>query len=238
MKYTIDTHTHTLACGHAYSTILENAKQAAGRGLTHLAITDHAPGMEDSPHIRHFLNYVVLDKVLFGVEMLYGAELDILDYRGSVSMENRMRRRLDLCIASFHPDMLAPGSQAENTRAYLCAMQQYGVSIIGHPEDGRVPVDYEALAREAKKTNTLLELNNTSLKKANFRKDARENAKTLLSYCERYGVRIALGSDAHWAGDIGDLDMVSDLLEELSFPPELVINRDPEALKRYLESRK
>ena len=238
MKYILDTHTHTLACAHAYSTVLENAKHAAERGLALLAITDHAPGMVDSPHLRHFLNCMVLDKNLYGVEMLYGAELDILDYNGKVSMDKGMRRRMDICIASFHSDLLAPGSQKENTRAYLGAMQQYGVAIIGHPEDGRVPVDYEAMAREAKRTDTLLELNNASLKKVGFRKDARENAKTLLSHCEKQGVTIVLGSDAHFATAVGELNMVADLLDEMRFPQELVINTDPERLTQYLESRK
>ena len=38
MKYTIDTHTHTLVSGHAYNTIDEMAAYAAGIGVTHLAI--------------------------------------------------------------------------------------------------------------------------------------------------------------------------------------------------------
>ena len=42
MKYSIDTHTHTLVSGHAYNTIDEMAAYAAGIGVTHLAITDHA----------------------------------------------------------------------------------------------------------------------------------------------------------------------------------------------------
>ena len=45
MKFTIDTHTHTLVSGHAYNTIDEMAAFAAEKGVTHLAITDHAPKM-------------------------------------------------------------------------------------------------------------------------------------------------------------------------------------------------
>ena len=47
MKFTIDTHTHTLVSGHAYNTIDEMAAFAAEKGVTHLAITDHAPKMQD-----------------------------------------------------------------------------------------------------------------------------------------------------------------------------------------------
>ena len=44
MQFELDTHTHTIASAHAYSTIQEMAQAAAGKGLKLLAITDHAPG--------------------------------------------------------------------------------------------------------------------------------------------------------------------------------------------------
>ena len=43
MRDVLDTHTHTLASGHAYSTIRENVRAAAERGLDLIAITEHAP---------------------------------------------------------------------------------------------------------------------------------------------------------------------------------------------------
>lgn len=43
MRVEIDTHTHTLASGHAYNTMNEMAKAAADKGLKGLAITEHAP---------------------------------------------------------------------------------------------------------------------------------------------------------------------------------------------------
>ena len=42
MNIEIDTHSHTLASGHAYNTIREMAASASGKGLKGLAITDHA----------------------------------------------------------------------------------------------------------------------------------------------------------------------------------------------------
>ena len=43
MEVKIDTHTHTIASGHAYNTIREMAYMAASRGLEGLAITEPAP---------------------------------------------------------------------------------------------------------------------------------------------------------------------------------------------------
>lgn len=45
MDIVVDSHTHTIASGHAYSTILENALAAKNKGLKLLCTTDHAPEM-------------------------------------------------------------------------------------------------------------------------------------------------------------------------------------------------
>ena len=60
MRFTLDTHTHTIASGHAYNTIDEMAVYAAGHGVTHLAITDHAPKMPGSAGVLYFSNIVKL----------------------------------------------------------------------------------------------------------------------------------------------------------------------------------
>ena len=50
MRVEIDTHTHTLASGHAYNTLNEMAQAAADKGLKGLAITEHAPEMPGTCH--------------------------------------------------------------------------------------------------------------------------------------------------------------------------------------------
>ena len=50
MEFRLDSHTHTLASGHAYCTLLEMVRAAADRGLELICITDHAPGMELTTH--------------------------------------------------------------------------------------------------------------------------------------------------------------------------------------------
>ncbi len=42
MKYLVDTHTHTIVSGHAYTTFLENVEEASNIGLKVLGTTDHA----------------------------------------------------------------------------------------------------------------------------------------------------------------------------------------------------
>ena len=47
MNIIADTHAHTLASGHAYSTIREMAAAAAKKGLKGLAVTEHAGSRPD-----------------------------------------------------------------------------------------------------------------------------------------------------------------------------------------------
>uniref|UniRef100_UPI003FEF4C9F PHP domain-containing protein n=1 Tax=Parabacteroides distasonis TaxID=823 RepID=UPI003FEF4C9F len=44
MKTLLDVHTHTVASGHAFSTLQEMAVAASEKGLKLLGITEHAPG--------------------------------------------------------------------------------------------------------------------------------------------------------------------------------------------------
>ena len=238
MQIKLDSHTHTLASGHAYSTILENAQAAADRGLSLLAITDHAPCMLGSPTLAHFYNFRVLDRVLHGVEMLYGVEADIIDFDGKLSLEQRMLDQMDIGIASFHEIVFPAGSKAENTRAFLGAMEIPNISIIGHPDDGRVPFDAEAVVKEAKRAGVLLEVNNSSLKPGHHRQDVRENYRELLKLCEKYGAMVSIGSDAHFATAVGKFDLACALLAELQFPEELIVNTDPTRFKEILAKRK
>ena len=60
LKYCLDTHTHTVASGHAYSTIHEMVEFAKQKGLSLLAITDHAPTMPGSTHRRSILPIPIL----------------------------------------------------------------------------------------------------------------------------------------------------------------------------------
>ena len=238
MKLLFDTHTHTIASDHAYSTVTENAAAAAAAGLAALGTTDHTPPLCDAPDVMHFTNQRILPRSMSGVRMLYGAELNICDYDGSLGLEPRVLSRLDYAIASFHDLVLKPGDIKENTRAYLGAMDSPYVAIIGHPDDGKIPVDFRQLVLAAKSTGTLLELNNSSLRTAVFRLNARENLKTMLRLCAEEGVSISVGTDAHYSTYIGDFTEALELLAELDFPQELVATLDADRFLAFASRKR
>lgn len=237
MKIVLDSHTHTIASGHAYNTIMEMVHAASQKGLELLGITEHAQGMPGSCNNMYFRNVKVLPREMEGIEVLFGAEANILDPQGNLDMTEKDMRYLDVVIASLHPHCMQPGTKAENTSAYLRAMDNPYINIIGHPDDGRYPVDYEALVRAAGDNHVLLEVNNHSLDPHSVRTSARENLTEMLKLCMKYGVSIILDSDAHWCGDIANTAFSLPLLEEVGFPEELVVNRSVEEYKKYIGKR-
>ncbi len=234
MRDILDTHTHTLASGHAYSTIRENAHAAAERGLELLAITEHAPRLWGSCQTIYFQNLRVVDRRAYEVELMMGVELNILDEQGTIDLELRALKQMDLTIASLHIPCINPGSREFNTQACVNAMKNPYVNILGHPDDPRYPVDYRALVQAAKEYGVLLELNNSSLRPGGSRKNARGLDMEMLKLCMEYKAPIVIGSDAHVDTDVGRHEEALRLLEEMNFPEELVVNRSVEELKKYV----
>ena len=103
MKILFDTHTHTLASTHAYSTVMENAKYASEIGMEAIAVTDHAPAIPDGAHEWHFLNLKALPRekrALFILRYWYAesipsiaGQLAMSENNVSVSL-NRLRKKL------------------------------------------------------------------------------------------------------------------------------------------------
>ena len=125
MRDILDLHTHTLASGHAYSTINEMAKEAANKEIELLGITEHAPLIPGTCHRFYFENLHVVPREMFGVSLLLGSEVNICSLDGALDLEDRVLQKLDLCIASVHPPCLTAGSKDENTHAVIQAMKNH-----------------------------------------------------------------------------------------------------------------
>ena len=145
----LDLHTHTISSGHAYTTLLENIAAAKRKGLKILGVSDHAPQMPGGAHKFYFNNLKVLPDVIDGIRVLKGVELNILNQNGDVDLDERSLRVLDYAIASLHVPCLENLGIEENTKALIRSMDHPKVKIIGHPDDSRYPIDYEALVRAA-----------------------------------------------------------------------------------------
>lgn len=244
--YTIltDPHTHTIASGHAFSTLEENVRAAAARGLQAIAMTDHfgplfSPiGIGGRPAFTAMHNMSAFPKEFLGVRVLAGAEVDILDtdgrlfgwdvdMRGQSALDWLLQSR-DIAIASVHFFEDVSGiSMAEGTRMYCRALETPGVHVLGHIGRAGVAFDVREVLVVAKRHGKLIEINNHSF---DF-EAAKAPCKKIAEMCAELGVQVAVSSDAHCSMDVGKFGSALSMLEEIGFPEELIANRTLQTLK-------
>lgn len=236
MKYLLDVHCHSVSSGHAYSTVTENINYAKGIGLKLLAITDHAPKMPGSCGNFHFLNLNVLPKKVDDLEILTGVELNILDVDGTIDLPNSALKLLDVKIASLHPPCIPPSENIDdNTQAVINAMKNPLINIIGHLGDPRYPINIEEVVKASLETNTLIEINNSSLSPNNSRAGGEDTILEILNVCKKLNAPVILGSDAHYHTYIGDFNNIIPFLDKCDFPEELIVNTSIEKFKSFLQ---
>ena len=237
LKDIIDLHTHTTASGHAYNTIYEMAEGAAAKGVQLLGITDHGPAMEGSASKHYFRASRHVPRLIKGVKILFGIEFNILDYDGNVDLTEEFAAPLDYAIASLHVECITPGTCEQNTAAYLGAMNNRKVFILGHPDDGSFESDFNAVAKVAAEKNVLIEINEASVRPGSYRKNAAENAFQLMSACKHWNTRIIVSSDAHSEPEILQHMNAWKILEDISYPTELIANYSVEKTLQWLDER-
>ncbi len=234
MTTLLDVHTHTLASGHAYSTIQEMARTAAEKGLQILGITEHAPSIPGACQPIYFRNLHVVPRTMYGIRLLMGAELNILDTDGHLDLDDDYCERfLDIRIAGIHSLCWNGGSREENTRGMLNAIRNPYTHIISHPGDGAADLLFKPIVLAAKECKTLLEINSSSLNPYRGKVSARTNNIEILRLCKQYEVPIILGSDAHISFHIADYSYALPLLAETEFPDALVMNDKPDWFLQY-----
>ena len=231
----LDLHTHSVASGHAYSTIQEMAQAAADKGLQILGITEHAPSLPGACASIYFRNLHVVPRQMYGVRLLMGVELNILDATGRLDLDETHYRCCDLRIAGIHSLCWQGGTRAQNTEAMLAAIHSPWTHIISHPGDGTAEVDFEPIVRAAAETHTLLEINSSSMIPLRHKDVATPNNLHILHLCRQMDVPVILGSDAHISFSIADYRYALPLLHETAFPDELVMNYWPEQCLSYLK---
>ncbi len=230
----LDSHTHTLASGHAYSTINDNIAAAKAAGLSILAITEHGPDMDGACRPMYFQNLRVLPRAYGDLTVLFGVELNILNRNGEVDLPEETYKDLDVTIASLHPPCYHETDPEAHLEAYLHVMEKPYINIIGHPDDGRYPVDYRRLVESAKEHHKLLEVNSSSLAPTAFRINARENYAEMLRWCREVEQPVVVDSDAHVDVRVGDHRLAWELLTAEDFPEELIVNCDQERYLAYI----
>ena len=233
--FEFDPHIHSISSGHAsQSTITDLAKKAASVGLRMIGITDHGPATLCAGKTSYFRNLAYAPKKRCEVEILYGIELNILDKDGAVDLDDDVLMGLDYAIISMHQPTFKPSSVEKNTFAYVNAMRHPRVKIVGHPEDVKFPVDFEALIVAAKHFGVAIEINNNSLSPEGYRGDVRENVRKMLLLCKKHECPVVLSSDSHGANHVGDFSYALEMVRKCDFPESLILNCSLDQFRKFI----
>lgn len=231
MNIIADLHTHTTASTHAYSTINEMVKAAADIGLYAIAITDHGMAMDGAPDVHYFRNLRIIPKELIGVRVLKGIEANIIDYNGRLDADNNLLSKLEWVVASMHTITLKGTPDVDKcTAAYLAVCDNPYVNVIGHSGSEFYKYDYETVIKRCAQTSTLVEINNASF---GFRKGSEKCCRQIALLCKKHNARIVVDSDAHFFDRVGKFPSALQLLSEIDFPSELIVNSSVENLHEY-----
>ncbi len=236
MKIVVDTHTHTVASGHAYSTLTENAAHAKEQGLQLLCTTDHAPDMPGAPHYWYFNNQKILPRFLSGVGIIRGVEANIRSTEGNIDLPPSSDTLLDWVIGSFHEPVFAPNTVENNTLALINTIKSGRVDALGHLGNPNYPFDIDAVLECAKQYSVAIEINNTSLT-GNSRKGSEENCDKIVQAGARIGTLFTTGSDAHFYDQIGNLPLAVNLLKKHNVPETQVITSSASRFLNFLVQR-
>jgi putative hydrolase len=234
MRIAVDTHTHTVASGHAYSTVYELALGARRRRLAGFVLTDHGPALPGGTHPYHFSNMRILPERIRGVRFYRGVEANILDLEGSLDLSEEYLVQLDFAYAGFHEICLPPKSEAENTRTLMAVLRNPFVDAISHPGNPLYLVDMREVVLAAREQGKAIEINNSSFR---VRAGSADRCLEFAKLCVETGTLIVCGSDAHYWQDVGRFDKVLSVLKEARVPRELVINSSRASFEAFVARR-
>ena len=215
----------------------EMAQAAAEKGLQLLGITEHAPGIPGTCAPIYFKNLRCVPRQMYGVELMLGVELNILNYQGDIDMEEELLSRLDLRIAGIHSLCYTPGTTDENTAAMIGAIRNPWVDIISHPGDGTASLHFEPIVLAAKEHHTLLEINNSSLSPEGYRGDTRFTDLVILNLSVHFNYPVLFASDSHGKAHVGDFTYAAEAARLARIPRNLILNHSSKALLAFLAEK-
>jgi putative hydrolase len=233
MRIVADMHVHTVASGHAYSTVNELALAASQKGLSAIALTDHGPALPGGPHLYHFGAMRFIPRHMNGVRIFLGVEANILDRDGRIDLPEEYLGKLDFVMAGLHEGCGFDDQGIDrNTEAVIGAMGNPRIKAISHPGNPVFPLHHEAVVQASLATGTALEINNASFTIS--RMGSRPICESLAVLFARYGAPVVVGSDAHIAQGVGEFKEAVWALERAGAIEEQVVNSSMERLEAFL----
>ena len=230
-----DLHTHTIASGHAFGTIFENAKEAKKNGLKVLAITDHGPAIKNAPFPGYFNVGYRAPKEIDGVRILFGVEANIINNEGQLDLPDEILKKLDVVLAGLHFGVFVDRGVEKNTEVLIKAMDNPYVKIISHPYSRVARVDMAKVVQAAIEKNILLEVN-ASYICSNELDDPKtlEELKIMIKLLKAKNQKLLMNSDAHNPYEVGRFEEALEKLKDIGVTKADFLNTDPKAVLEFL----
>lgn len=201
-----DLHVHTDA-SDGNGTLAQMVAAARARRLSYIGIADHAKhlgivhGLDADRLARQGEAIDALNDSVHDITVLKGAEVDILE-DGRLALPDAVLARLDVVIVAIHDHFALP--EAKQTARLLRALERPHVSIVAHPS-GRLlgerepyALDFERVLDAARDRGCALEVNGQP-----SRLDLDD---VHVKAARDRGVLLSIGSDAHSADQLVNLD--------------------------------
>lgn len=218
-------------------TLRDMALAARARGYEYLAITDHSQrlamvrGLDADRLLAQMEAIDAVNDSLGGVTLLKGIEADILE-DGSLDLPDAVLARLDIRVCSVHSHFRL--SREAQTERLLRAMDNPYLNVLGHPT-GRLlgkrepyAVDMDRVLEGARQRGCFVEIN-AQPDRLDLNDLHARRAKDL-------GVRVAISTDAHAAGQLALVRHGVDQARRGWLEPGDVLNTLPLAdLRRLLK---
>lgn len=242
MQFYGDYHTHTLY-SDGTGTIRQVVESAIEKGFKQVAITDHGflkngLSLTHKKFERQKRAIEKIRKEYPEIEILHGMEANIIDFNGTVELTRNEMDKLDVFVLGYHRFVFSTSYQdffnyvlyngfvsklrkptpkkiAQNTTAYIKALEKYPVDIIAHINQYAI-VDAKTVAEVAAEQGTYVELN---MKHFDLIESTIEDF--LQTKCT-----FIVNSDGHSPKAIGEFDRVFELIEKYDIPTERFANLD------------
>lgn len=192
--------------------------------------------MPDGPHPYYFGNQRVWPEEINNVRILKGVEANVIDNKGNVDLDKYYLERLDVVLAGFHTHCFPSNDKKFCTEAILKVMDNPYVDIIVHPGNPEFPFDLEEVVGKAAEKGIPLEINNSSF--CGSRKGSEQNCHNVAEMIARQGGPVVIGSDAHFAWDVGRFDKGLEAVIRAGIKEEQVLNTSAAKVLTYLNRKR
>ena len=115
------------------------------------------------------------------------------------------------------------------TQMYIKVIEDPRILMLGHLGRSLVDFDVDELLKVCRELGKPVEINEHSFFQ---NEDITKRCKDIAVRCAELSVMICVNTDAHISTDIGMFEGARQLLSEIDFPEELIMNRDS---KTFLE---